>query len=226
MKYFEASIFFNLFKENVMQNWNLKKDLSLICCLLILSSSVIIAQQSKKSIQSKKPTQQNDKSIVPWNKDVRVSPKASITQTIGITDVVISYSSPGVKGRKIWGGLVPYDKVWRAGANEATKITFSGDVWIEGKKLPAGSYGFFVIPREKDWTIIFNKVADQWGAFEYNESQDALRLNVTPQQGSFHEWLNYTFSDMSANTHGKSSAIVNLNWEKTRLPFKIETEAK
>jgi hypothetical protein len=180
-----------------------------------------------KPVQSKKPAQVAvDKSIIPWHKDVRVSPKASVTQTIGITDVVISYSSPGVKGRKIWGGLVPYDKVWRAGANEATKITFSNDVLIEGKKLSAGSYGFFVIPREKEWTIIFNKIADQWGAFEYNESQDALRVNIVPQQGSFHEWLDYVLSDMEANPHGKNSAMVNLNWEKVKLPFKIETEVK
>src|SRR5512146_2489926 len=97
---------------------------------------------------------------------VRISPKASVSQTIGFTDVTISYSRPGVKARKIWGDLVPYDKVWRAGANEATKITFSTDVMVEGKKLSAGSYGFFVIPGKKEWTLIFNKVADQWGAFE------------------------------------------------------------
>jgi hypothetical protein len=209
-----------------MQNRNMKKVFSYLCLLLLVSCSISVAQQSKKNIQSKKTPQTNDKSVPAWNKDVRVSPKASVSQTIGTSDVVISYSSPGVKGRKIWGGLVPYDKAWRAGANEATKITFGSDVWIEGKKLSAGSYGLFVIPREKEWTIIFNKIADQWGAFEYNESQDALRVNVSPQQANFHEWLNYTFSDMSVNIHGKNSAILNLNWEKVRLPFKIETEVK
>jgi len=209
-----------------MPHLSLKTGLSFICCLFLISASIAFAQQNKKITQDKKPVQTNDKTIEPWNKDVRVSPKASVMQTIGTTDVTISYSSPGVKGRKIWGGLVPYDKVWRAGANEATKITFGSDVWIEGKKLSAGSYGFFVIPREKEWTIIFNKVAVQWGAFEYNESQDALRINITPQQGNYHEWLNYTFSDMSVNPHGKNSAIVNLNWEKIRVPFKIETEVK
>ena len=209
-----------------MPKLNLKTALFIVCCSLLLSSSIVLAQQSKKTAQNKKSAQTTDKTIAPWNKDVRVSPKASVVQTIGVTDVIISYSSPGVKGRKIWGGLVPYDKVWRAGANEATKITFDSDVWVEGKKLSAGSYGFFVIPREKDWTIIFNKVADQWGAFEYNESQDALCISITPQQGNFHEWLDYTFSDMSVSTHGKNSAVVNLNWEKIRLPFKIETEVK
>jgi hypothetical protein len=209
-----------------MQNRNFKTGFYFICCLLLLGSSIICAQQSKKSGQTKKPTQTNDKTSAPWNKDARVSPKATLIQTIGITDVTVSYSSPGVKGRKIWGGLVPYDKVWRAGANEATKITFGSDVLIEGKKLPAGSYGLFVIPREKEWTVIFNKVADQWGAFEYNESQDALRINVTAQQGNFHEWLDFTFSDMSVNTHGKNTGTLNLNWEKIKLPVKIETEVK
>jgi hypothetical protein len=209
-----------------MQNWILKMGLYFICCLLFINSSIALAQQNKETVQNKKLMQISDKHIAPWNKDVRVSPKASIVQTIGTTDVTVLYSSPGVKGRKIWGGLVPFDKVWRAGANEATKFSFSSDVWIEGKKLPAGSYGFFVIPGEKVWTIIFNKVADQWGAFEYNESQDALRINITPQQANYHEWLNYSFSDMSVNIHGKNSAIVNLNWEKIKLPFKIDTEVK
>ena len=109
-------------------------------------------------------------------KKLRVSPKAEVMQVVGLTKVTISYSRPGVKGRKIWGALVPYDKVWRAGADEATKITFSTDVIIEGKKLSAGSYSFFVIPTKKEWTIIFNKVADQWGAFTYNEAEDAIAI--------------------------------------------------
>ena len=195
--------------------------------IIFLAVSISNAQQSKKNMQSnKKGMQENQQGTNDWHKVVRVSPKASITETIGLTDVTVSYSCPGVKGRKIWGDLVPYDKVWRAGANEATKITFSGDVWVEGKKLPAGSYGFFVIPREKSWTVIFNKVADQWGAFEYNESEDALRLNITPQSRNFQEWLSYTFSDLKVNAHGKNSGILNLNWEKVRLPITIETDVK
>jgi hypothetical protein len=150
-------------------------------------------------------------------KKVRVSPKAGVEQIVGLTDINISYSRPGVKGRKIWGDLVPYNKVWRAGADEATKFTFSSDVIIEGKKLPAGSYSFFVIPNEKEWTLIFNKTADQWGAFEYNESQDALRIKVKPKKSEHQEWLAYTFSDMA-----KNSAIINLVWEKIKVPFKIE----
>jgi len=150
---------------------------------------------------------------------VRISPKASVSQTVGFTDITISYSRPGVKGRKIWGGLVPYDKVWRAGANEATKITFSTDVMIEGKKLSAGSYGFFTIPGKNEWTLIFNKVADQWGAFEYNEAEDALRINVKPEKGNFTEWLRYEITKTGDNT-----AAISLEWENLKVPFKVEVK--
>ena len=151
------------------------------------------------------------------NNKVRISPKAAVIQTVGFTDVRIDYSRPGVKGREIWGGLVPYGKVWRAGANEATKITFSTDVKVNGKTLKAGSYGFFTIPTKDKWTIIFNKVADQWGAFEYNEAEDVLRIDVTPEKGNMQEWLAYTITKTSDNT-----AVVRLEWEKLKVPFTIE----
>lgn len=150
---------------------------------------------------------------------IRLSPKASVGQTVGFTDVTISYSRPGVKGRKIWGDLVPYDKVWRAGANEATKFTFSTDVIIEGKKLPAGSYSFFTIPGKDSWTIIFNKVADQWGAFEYNEAEDALRLTVKPEKSDFNEWLKYEITKTN-----DAGATVSLEWENMKASFKVEVK--
>ena len=153
--------------------------------------------------------------------EVRISPKATVKQTVGFTIISIDYSRPGVKGRTIWGGLVPYNAVWRAGANEATKITFTADVKINGKKLKAGSYGFFVIPTEKNWTLIFNKVADQWGAFEYNDVEDALRIEVTPEKENncWQEWLIYTITKTSDKT-----AVVRLEWEKLKVPFTIEVE--
>jgi hypothetical protein len=149
--------------------------------------------------------------------EVRLSPKAEAMQTVGYTDVTISYGRPGVKGRVIWGKLVPYNAVWRAGANEATKITFSTDVKIEGKQLKKGSYSFFAIPGKTEWTLIFNKVADQWGAFEYNESEDALRIKVKPEKSNWQEWLAYTITKTSDN-----SAVISLEWEKLKIPFKIE----
>ena len=153
--------------------------------------------------------------------EVRISPKATVKQTVGFTDVKIEYSRPGVKGRTIWGGLVPYNAVWRAGANEATKYTFSSDVEINGKTLKAGSYSFFAIPTKDKWTLIFNKVADQWGAFEYNEVEDALRIEVTTEKedNCWQEWLAYTITKTSDNT-----AVVQLEWEKLKVPFIVEVE--
>jgi len=158
---------------------------------------------------------------------VRISPKAEISQIIGLTKVRISYSRPGVKGRKIWGGLVPYNKVWRTGANEATKITFSTDVTINGKKLKKGAYAFFAIPTEKEWTLIFNNVADQWGSFTYNEAKDAMRLKVYPEKRNFVEWLYYSFTDMIVKKRRHpNSAVISLNWESLKVPFTVETITK
>jgi hypothetical protein len=156
-------------------------------------------------------------SVFAQNNDVRISPKAAVIQTVGLTDVRIDYSRPGVKERKIWGGLVPYDQVWRAGANEATKFTFSTDVKINGKKLKAGSYSFFTIPTKNKWTIIFNKIADQWGAFEYNEAEDVLRFEVATLKGNMQEWLAYTITRIS-----KYSATIQLEWENLVVPFTVD----
>ncbi|HSP86824.1 MAG TPA: DUF2911 domain-containing protein [Ignavibacteriaceae bacterium] len=150
---------------------------------------------------------------------IRVSPKASVMQEVGLTEVKVDYNRPGVKGRTVWGELVPYNKVWRAGANEATIISFSSDVSIEGKKLPAGKYSFFAVPNKNEWTLIFNKVAEQWGAFEYNEAEDALRITVKPQSNNFTEWLTYSFEKT-----GDKAATLNLKWEKIKVPFKIEVK--
>ena len=130
------------------------------------------------------------KQMIPPNPQSRTllaakpSPAAKATGKVGASDVTVAYSSPAVKGRPIWGGLVPYGQVWRAGANEATTVEFSKAVTVEGKALPAGKYGFFVIPTEKQWTVIFNKVPNQWGAYEYSEKQDALRVTVTPRKAA------------------------------------------
>ena len=187
----------------------MSKVLNLLIMISFLFTANVIAQQNKK--------QENKKNDV---KKVRVSPKAGVFQTVGLTDVNISYSRPGVKGRKIWGDLVPYNKVWRAGADEATKITFSTDVMIEGKKLAVGSYSFFVIPGQSEWVLIFNKTADQWGAFTYNEAEDALRIRVRPASNPNQEWLLYSFSDPDAKR--PTIAQINLMWENLKVSFKIE----
>lgn len=147
-----------------------------------------------------------------------VSQAASTTQTVGLTDITVVYHRPGVKGRQIWGALVPYGEVWRTGANEATTISFSEDVTIDGKTLPKGTYAFFAIPTQTDWTLIFNNVPKQWGAFSYDATKDALRVTSTPQKVPFTEWLTYEFPSVSTDT-----ATVQLRWENVAVPFTVNT---
>lgn len=156
-------------------------------------------------------------------KSVRISQSASVSQTIGLTDVAVAYHRPGVKGREIWGKLLPYDQVWRAGANEATTVSFSDDVTIAGKQLKAGTFSFFVIPRQGEWTVIFNSQPKQWGAFSYDSTKDVLKFSVKPEVIPNEEWLSYSFSDLTI-----SSAKLVLRWEKVALPimFEVDTDAK
>ncbi len=146
----------------------------------------------------------------------RASPLARVTQWVGATQIKVSYGSPGVKDRKIWGGQVPYGRVWRAGANEATTIAFGSPVTVEGKPLAAGVYTFFVIPTEKEWTVIFNRVPAQWGAFNYNPEFDALRFTVTPEDAAPQEYLQYTV-DVASPVAGR----ITLRWEKKKISFAI-----
>jgi hypothetical protein len=149
----------------------------------------------------------------------RPSPNASVSQTIGITEVTVHYSRPGVKGRVIWGKLVPYGEVWRTGANENTTVTFSTPVKIEGKELPAGTYGLQTLPTENDWTVIFSKDAELWGAFDYKPDHDALRVQVKPQPAEPQEWMGFEFTDLT-----DSSASLVLRWEKLRLPLHLQVD--
>lgn len=146
----------------------------------------------------------------------RDSQHALLTQRIGVTDVTINYHRPLVKGRKVFGGIVPYGQVWRAGANENTTIAFTDPVTIEGQSLAAGTYGLHMIPGEKEWTVIFSKMATAWGSFTYNEKEDALRVKVKPQEAQFHEALTYDFDQPTAD-----SAVVTMTWDKVAVPFKV-----
>ena len=147
----------------------------------------------------------------------RPSPRAAAMQAIGATEVSITWGRPQVNKREVWGKLVPYNRVWRTGANESTNITFNTDVLIEGQKLPAGTYVLSTIPTENEWTIIFNKISSQWGAFYYNPEFDALRVKVKPQTAEHEEWLNYSFENLSL-----TSVNVVIQWEKVKVPFKVE----
>ena len=160
---------------------------------------------------------------------IRQSQKSSVTQYVGVdTQITINYSRPAVKGRVVWGNLVPYGLgtseryaggkpfPWRAGANENTTIELNNDVKIEGSDLPAGKYSIHMIPSEKDWTIIFNNNNNQWGSFSYDESADALRVIVTPVEAPFEEFLTYSFGNITEN-----SVVGFLHWEKLKIPFHV-----
>lgn len=148
-----------------------------------------------------------------------LSQKASVTQTIGLTDISISYHRPLVKGRTVWGNLVPYKEVWRAGADENTTIEFSTAVKINGNELAAGKYGLHTIPTENEWTIIFSKDNSAWGSYFYDQSHDALRIQVKPEAAQFNEALTYTFDNPEPG-----SVTAALYWEKIKVPFKIEVD--
>lgn len=148
------------------------------------------------------------------------SPAASVSQTIGITDVTITYHRPAVNKRKIWNGLVPYGSPWRTGANENTTISFSTPVKIEGQTLPAGTYALYAIPAATQWTMIFSKFTGDWGVYNYDPSEDAVRVTVTPQASAdSQERLAYTFDDVTNN-----AGTAWLRWEKLRVPIRIEVD--
>ena len=149
----------------------------------------------------------------------RQSQRAQVTQRIGITDITISYHRPLVNDRKVWDALVPHGKVWRAGANENTTISFSDPVTIEGKPLDRGTYGLHMIPNADEWTVIFSKNSTSWGSFTYKEDEDALRVNVKPQTTDIHNALTYDFDQLKPD-----SAVVVLEWEKVAVPFKVAVD--
>jgi Protein of unknown function (DUF2911) len=173
----------------------------------------------------------------------RPSQKASVMQTVGVTDITITYSRPGVKGRKIWGDplpeqakvqgeatldnqmerpkdavIVPYGHVWRTGANEATTFTVTDDVLINGQKLAAGTYSLHTVPTKDEWTIVFNGTANQWGSFNYDPAKDTLRVKAKPQ------WINENqeFLAFDVEPVGEDSAQVNIRWEKISVPFTVK----
>ncbi|HEU4510928.1 MAG TPA: DUF2911 domain-containing protein [Pyrinomonadaceae bacterium] len=174
----------------------------------------------------------------------RPSQKASVMQRIGPTDITITYSRPGVKGRKIWGDplpeqaakakgeatldnqnerpkdavIVPYGHMWRTGANEATMFEVNSDVLINGQKLAAGSYSLHTIPNKDEWTIVFNGTANQWGSFNYDPAKDTLRVKAKPQMvAESQEWLAFTIDPVADD-----AAQVNIRWEKVSVPFTVK----
>lgn len=149
------------------------------------------------------------------NDEARVSPNATVSQTIGTTEVTITYGRPSVNDRTIFDGLVPFGQVWRTGANESTAITFSSDVMIEGETVEAGTYSLYSVPGEDEWTIIINSKLS-WGT-QYDQSADVLRVNVEPETGQEVEQFMIYFENVS-----EDSAECVLHWDTTKVPFTIE----
>lgn len=173
-----------------MKNTRILSTLALLVCMLV---SVSAWAQNANATKPK------------------ASPAETATGKVGDANVTVNYSSPAVKGRTIWGDLVPYGKVWRSGANEATTVTFDKDVMVEGKSLSAGTYSFYTLPGQEEWTVIFNKNAKQWGT-QYDEKNDALRVTVKPRKSSdMHERLKYNVTDKG----------IVLQWENMEVPVAI-----
>ena len=177
------------------------RKFSVICLLLASAVLPLAAQQTAPALKLPRPSQHQ-----------------VVTQTVGLTDITVDYSRPVAKGRTIFGGLVPYDAVWRTGANEATQISFSDDVTINSQPLAKGAYSLHTIPGKESWTLIFNKVAKQWGSFTYDAAQDALRVTVKPQKAPFAEVFAIGFPDVTSDT-----ATVALHWAELTVPFTVGT---
>lgn len=175
------------------------KLFSLFAIIILASTITILAQQNLTTPQA--------------------SQLASVSQRVGLTDITVTYHRPAVNNRVVWGGLVPFNQVWRAGANENTTISFSTDVMIENNKVAAGTYGLHMIPEKNSWTIILSKDNAAWGSFFYDQANDALRFSATPMQSDFQEWLSYSFDKLSTN-----STTLNLKWEKLSIPIKIDVD--
>lgn len=186
----------------------IKKHLIIVLSMLLIASTVISAQGD----------------------NIPKSLRASSSQSIGLdTEITFEFSRPGVKGRTIWGDLVPYGLTpgnkysnekpfpWRAGANKNSTIETNKDILVEGKKLPAGKYGIHTIPGEKEWVIIFSKNDSLWGSYQYNEAEDALRITVNSEAAAHEEWLTFGFDELAG-----TSATAYLRWDKLKVPFKVE----
>jgi len=184
-----------------------------ITCLALVSSAL-----NAQPVKAQTKTTDKDKGqVTATKKDDRPSPPIQAVEKVGDISITINYSSPGVKGRPVWGELVPYDKVWRTGANEASTIEVSRDCKVGGGMLRAGKYAIFSIPGQNEWTIILNSVPDQWGAYKYDEAKDVLRFKVKPLASpEFNERLKFEIvSDAQAN--GK----IIIYWENLMIPFEI-----
>lgn len=184
--------------------FNSKLYIALLCCLTLLYAC------NKKTKSHDEEEYMNQHHL---EKAGRPSPPTNTISIIGNTKLAIYYSQPSVRGRDIWGGLVPYDKIWRTGANEATVFKITGDVLIEGDTIKAGKYALFTIPSENSWKVLLNEKYDSWGAYDYDEKYDVANFQVIPILVSeFEEKMKFTTD---------STGLVEFAWEKLRFNFKV-----
>ena len=156
---------------------------------------------------------------IPGLQGPEASSEASVSQRLGLTDLEVTYHRPATNGRPVWGALVPYGQVWRAGANENTTISFSTPVSVNGTQIAAGTYGLHMIPTAGEWTVIFSRESGAWGSFSYDQSEDVARVTVKPEAAPHQERLGYTFDEPTAD-----STVLALRWEKLRVPIPIRID--
>ena len=147
------------------------------------------------------------------------SPEATVSQVLGLTEMKVSYHRPATNGRAVWGALVPYGQVWRAGANQNTTVSFSTPVTINGTPLAAGTYGLHMIPTPTEWTVIFSRETGAWGSFSYDQNEDAARVTIKPEPAPHQERLGYTFDEPTSD-----SVVLAMRWEKLRVPLAIKID--
>ncbi len=174
-----------------------------LCAVLLLGSTALHAQTVRAP-------------ELPQRRVPMISQGAMVKQVVGLSEITVTYHRPGVKGRTIWGGLLPYDQVWRVGANEPTLITFSDPVTINGARLGAGTYRFLIIPGKNEWQLVFNTEVKNWGTI-YEPKYDTLKINVQPVANPHEEWLSFTFTDLTP-----TSTRVVIAWEKLAVGFSAE----
>ena len=185
--------------------------------LLALLLPATVAAQGMDGMDAPPPADGEAILSMRANTESRVSPNALAAQTFGTAMAVVEYGRPSVRGREIFGDLVPYGEVWRAGANEATTLTVTQDVLVGGAPLAAGTYSLFAVPGDETWTVILNGVAQQWGAYEYDAAQDVLRTEVIAETGRpVQEQLLMLFEDVDAE-----GATLILAWDDIRIPVRL-----
>jgi hypothetical protein len=192
------------------------KNTFILLCLVLLASCKETTKKNTE-LQNKEATEQQTNSAEPAKKKP-LSPHTSAMAMVGDAHIHFDYSSPGVRDRIVFGGLLPYDAVWQAGAHNATWVETNKNLTIAGKELKAGKYGFFVIPNKDEWTIIFNSNWDQHGKDDYDQKEDVLRFKVIPKiSEDIQEHLEYKISKTD-NTSG----TINMSWEKVTIEFPFE----